>query len=343
MIARSRMNPFHCSTWLHRFLVAVCLLVAPVALAQDADTVTLNFVNADIDAVVKAVAEITGRNFVVDPRVKGTVNIVSAHPIAKALVYPTLLSALRMQGFAAVESDGVVKIVPEADAKIQAGPVQRGAAGGGGERIVTQVIALRYESAAQLVTVLRPLISPNNTISAYTPNNAIIVTDYADNLRRIERIIASLDQPPAGEPMLVPVRNASALDVVTLVNRLLGDGAAQPGGALEVQQRVSLVADPRSNSILIRTDNAARGARVRQLIEQLDTPARIGGNVFIVYLKNADATHVAETLRGLYGGERAGAPGAAAAATYAAMPAALPNAAAPAGLGVSPAATTPLV
>ena len=212
------------------WICAALLLVAGLpASAQDADTVTLNFVNADIDAVVKAVGEITGRNFLVDPRVKGTVNIVSARPVAKALVYPTLLSALRMQGFAAVETDGVVKIVPEADAKTQAGPVQRGAVTASGERIVTQVIALRYESAAQLVTVLRPLITPNNTIAAYVPGNAIIITDYADNLRRIDRIVASLDQAPAGEPMLVPVKNASALDVVALVNRMLTDTGGTSG------------------------------------------------------------------------------------------------------------------
>jgi general secretion pathway protein D len=321
--------------------IALACVVAPPAEAQDSDTVTLNFVNADIDAVVKAVAEISGRNFVVDPRVKGTVNIVSARPVARALVYPTLLSALRMQGYAAVEADGVVKIVPEADAKTQAGPVQRGNVTASGERIVTQVIALRHESAAQLVTVLRPLISPNNTISAYIPGNAIIVTDYADNLRRIDRIIASIDQPPAGEPMLVPVKNASALDVVALVNRLLTEGQP-PGAQQDAQQRVSLVADPRSNSILVRSDSSARSARVRQLIEQLDTPARIGGNVFIVYLKNADAAHVAETLRGLYGGER---PPAASQLATTAMPAAMPvpGAAAVTGFPASPAATTPLV
>jgi general secretion pathway protein D len=290
-------------------LLLALALAGAAARAQDADTVTLNFVNADIDAVVKAVGDITGRNFLVDPRVKGTVNIVSARPVPKALVYPTLLSALRMQGFAAIEADGVVKIVPEADAKTQATPVQGGAVAASGDRIVTQVIALRYESAAQLVTVLRPLVSPNNTIAAYVPNNAIIVTDYADNVKRIDRIVASLDQPPAGEPMLVPVRNASALDVVALVNRLLAEGAGAPGAQAEAQQRVALVADPRSNSILIRADNPARGARVRQLIEQLDTPARTGGNIFIVYLKNADAEHVAETLRGLYGGEQAAGPG----------------------------------
>jgi general secretion pathway protein D len=316
-------------------------LAASIAHAQDTETVTLNFVNADIDAVVKAIGEITGRNFLVDPRVKGTVNIVSARPVAKALVYPTLLSALRMQGFAAIEADGVVKIVPEADAKTQAGPVQRGTVSASGDRIVTQVIALRYESAAQLVTVLRPLISPNNTIAAYIPNNAVIITDYADNVKRIDRIIASLDQPPAGEPMLVPVKNASALDVVALVNRLLTEQTGQAGAQLEAQQRVALVADARSNSILIRADNPARGARVRQLIEQLDTPARTGGNVFIVYLRNADAERVAETLRGLYGAEQAPASIAPQIQSVAAgpMPTALATAA---GLGVSPAATSPL-
>ena len=275
----------HCATrsarlhrWLAVLFLCALLLPATTGLAQDAaaDTVTLNFVNADIDAVVKAVGEITGRNFLVDPRVKGTVNIVSARPVPKSLVYPTLLSALRMQGFAAVESDGVVKIVPEADAKTQAGPVQHATVAASGDRIVTQVIALRYESAAQLVTVLRPLISPNNTISAYIPNNAIIITDYADNVKRIDRIVASLDQPPSGEPMLVQVKNASALDVVALVNRVLTENSGAPGAPVDAQQRVALVADPRSNSILIRADNPARGARVRQLIQQLDTPTRDG-------------------------------------------------------------------
>jgi general secretion pathway protein D len=329
--------------WLGALLLCGLLGNPGAGFAQDSDSVTLNFVNADIDAVVKAVGEITGRNFLVDPRVKGTVNIVSARPVPKALVYPTLLSALRMQGFAAVEGDGVVKIVPEADAKTQAGPVQRATVNASGDRIVTQVIALRYESAAQLVTVLRPLISPNNTISAYIPNNAIIVTDYADNLKRIDRIVASLDQPPAGEPTLVQVKNASALDVVALVNRVLTENASTPGTPVDAQQRVSLVADPRSNSILIRADNAARGARVRQLIEQLDTPSRVGGNVFIVYLKNAEAAQVAETLRGLYGGERSSLPGSpVTTAPIAPAPPSSGIGTTTTSLGTSPTATSPL-
>jgi general secretion pathway protein D len=322
---------------------AAFLLLAMVARGQDAGdagTVTLNFVNADIDAVVKAVGEITGRNFLVDPRVRGTVNIVSARPVPKALVYPTLLSALRMQGFAAVESAGVVKIVPEAEAKTQGAPLLHGQAGAAGDRIVTQVITLQHESAAQMVTVLRPLISPANTISAYIPNNAIIVTDYADNLKRIDRIVASLDRPP-GEPALVQVKHASALDIVALLNRLLAEGPGAPPAA-DAQQRVTLVADPRSNSIMIRSESAARTASVRQLIEELDTPQREGGNVYIVYLKNAQAAEVAETLRGLYGGETRGPRLAPSPSGAMAAAPSMQSAVATTAFATSSAATTPL-
>jgi general secretion pathway protein D len=292
-------------------LVAAALAIGSglVAAAGPADEpVTLNFVNADIDAVVRAIAEITGRNFVVDPKVKGTINIVSARPVPRSLVYPTLLSALRMQGFTAVEGEGVVKIVPEPDAKQQGGAVVHGPVGAGGDRLVTQVITLRYESAAQLVNVLRPLITPNNTIAAYPGSNALVITDYADNLKRLDKIIASLDQAPAGEPVIVPVRHASALDLVPMLNRLLVDG---PVGAAvgDAQQRVVLVADPRSNSIIVRSDNPGRAARVRQLIGELDTPQRAGGNMFIVYLRHAEAVRVAQTLRALLTGSDGQAPG----------------------------------
>src|SRR5438093_8791593 len=174
----------------------------------------------------------TGRNFVLDPRVKGVVNIISARPVPVSLVYPTLLSALRLQGYAAVESDGITKIVPEADAKQHASPVTAGRVAAGGDRLVTEVYALKNESATQLVNVLRPLITPNNSIAAVPTGNALVITDYADNLRRIERIIASLDVPAVGEPVLVPVKYASALDIVQLMNRLLADsGTAAPGAA----------------------------------------------------------------------------------------------------------------
>jgi general secretion pathway protein D len=281
-------------------LLVLAILSASPARAAD-DPVTLNFVNADIEAVVRAVAEITGKSFIIDPKVKGTINIISTRPVARSLVYPTLLSALRLQGVAVIESDGVVKIVPEADAKLQGGSVTSGPVQASGDRLVTQVITLKYESAAQLVNVLRPLIAPANTIAAYPGSNALIITDYAENLKRIDRIIATLDQAPAGEPMLIPVRHASALDLVATVNRLLIEPQAA-GGAADAQQRVILVPEARSNSILVRGDNPGRVARVRQLIEQLDTPGRAGGNIFILYLKNADAARVAQTLRALFSG-----------------------------------------
>jgi general secretion pathway protein D len=172
----------------------------------------------------------------------------------------------------------------------------------GGDRLVTEVYVLKSESAAQLVNVLRPLITPNNSIAAVPTGNALVITDYADNLRRIERIIASLDIPPGGEPIVVPLRNASALDLVQIINRLLADAGGAPGALPDPQQRVSIVADPRSNSILVRAENPSRLLRVRALIEQLDTPGRAGGNIFIIYLKNAEAVRVAQTLRALLSG-----------------------------------------
>ena len=167
------------------------------ARASGPDMVTLNFVNADIEGVVKAVSEITGKNFVLDPRVKGTVNIVSAKPMSRSLVYQVFLSALRLQGFAAVEDRGVVMIVPEIEAKMHRsptlGPQEQPRAGG--QTIQTQVFKLQHESATQLVAVLRPLITPNNTINANPGNNTLVVTDYADNLLRLGKIIAALDEP----------------------------------------------------------------------------------------------------------------------------------------------------
>ncbi len=331
-------DPRHVTMLMPRFLAAAALatLLLTVSARAADEPVTLNFVNADIEAVVKAVAEMTGRNFVLDPRVKGVVNIVSARPVPVSLVYPTLLSALRLQGYAAVESNGVTKIVPEADAKQHASPVTVGPVTTGGDRLVTEVYALKNESATQLVNVLRPLITPNNSIAAVPTGNALVITDYADNLKRIERIIASLDVPPAGEPIVVPLRNASALDLVQILNRLLADSGGVPGAAPDLQQRVAVVADPRSNSVLVRSDNPSRLARARALIEQLDAPGRAGGNIFIIYLKNAEALRVAQTLRALLsgGGDTTGG-----ASTLALTPTASLNVSATATPSAAPAAS----
>ncbi len=279
---------------------------APTARAAAApDVVTLNFVSADIEGVVKAVSEITGKNFVLDPRVKGTVSIVSATPISRSLVYEVFLSALRLQGFAAVEGRGIVRIVPESDAKLHQGPTlgPQDHLRAGGDRIQTQVFTLKYESAAQLVPVLRPLIAPNNAISAYPNTNSLVITDYASNLQRLDKIIDSIDQPSGTDPIVIPLRYASAIDVAQTVNRLFTE-AAQVQGVPNADslQHMLVVADARSNSLLARSDNPARLARLRSLVAMIDTPTSAGGNIHVVYLKNADAEKVAETLRAIYQG-----------------------------------------
>jgi general secretion pathway protein D len=271
------------------------------------DLVTLNFVNADIEGVIKAVSEITGKNFVLDPRVKGVVNIVSAKPLSRALVYDVFLSALRLQGYAAIEDRGIVKIVPESDAKLNysptLGPRERSRAS---DQIQTQVFTLKYESAVPLVPILRPLIAPNNTVTAHPNTNSLVITDYASNLRRIERIIDSIDQPSSTEPIMIPLRYASALDVAQIVNRL-SPTAPQASGAAgaDPAQHLTVVADARSNSLVARSDNPSRIAWLRVLVAMLDSPTSSAGNIHVVYMKNAEAVKVAETLRAIYLGQAA--------------------------------------
>jgi general secretion pathway protein D len=316
-------------------LVALLMAVFVTQLhAQAPDTVTLNFVNADIEGVVKAVSEITGKNFVLDPRVKGTVNIVSARPIPRALVYDVFLSALRLQGYAAVEDRGVVKIIPEADAKLHqgrtVGPGERPRVAG--DQIQTEVFTLKYESAAQIMPILRPLIAPANTIALYPASNTLVITDYAGNLQRIRRIIESIDQAGGTDPVVIPLAHASAVDVALTINRLFAEPAQAAGSAADTSQRLTVVPDARSNSLVARSDNPSRIARLRTLAAILDSPSSAAGNLHVVYLKNAEAVKVAETLRAIYLGE---APAAAAPRPLALAVATSPQAA-PAGTAPSP-------
>ena len=274
-------------------------LAASACLWAAEDQVTLNFVNAEIEAVVKAISQITGRNFLIDPRVKGTINIVSGKAIPQSQAYTMLLSALRMQGFAAVESDGVVKIIPEAEAKTLAGPVVMGAGGPTGDQVVTKVFVLRHESAAQLLPVLRPLIAPGNSINANPGNNTLVVSDYAANLERISKVLGFLDAPFDEEPKLVPLQHASAIDVANTISRMYGEAAG------DVRKRVIAVADSRSNSIVLQADSPSRMARVLSMIMSLDQPTATAGNIHVIYLKNADAARMAQTLRSIVSGEAA--------------------------------------
>ena len=275
---------------------------APAARTQaGADPVMLNFVNADLEAAVRAIGQYTGRQFVIDPRVRGTLTLVTERPVTKQQAYEQLLAALRLQGFTIVEParpDGIVRIVPEADAKLQGGPVVVPAAPAPrGDQVVTQVFKLRYESATSMVPVLRPLIAPNNTISAYPANNTLVITDYAENLRRIGRIIEAIDSPGAAENEIVQLKHGLASDVATIANRVLDEGARAAGQAIDAGQRVQILAEPRTNSLILRAASPSRLALARQLIERLDRPSLTSGDLNVVYLRNAEAVKLAPLLR----------------------------------------------
>ncbi|WP_459720153.1 type II secretion system secretin GspD [Paraburkholderia sp. 2C] len=276
-------------------LVLAGLLASQVAYAQ----VTLNFVNADIDQVAKAIGAATGKTIIVDPRVKGQLNLVSENPVPEDQALKTLQAALRMQGFSLVQDHGVLKVVPEADAKLQGVPTYIGnAPTARGDQVVTQVFQLRNESANNLLPILRPLISPNNTIAAYPANNTLVVTDYADNVRRLAQIIAGVDTAAGQQVVVVPLKNANALDVAQQLTKALDPGSI---GSTDATLKVSVSADPRTNSILLRASNVARLNAAKTLAKELDAPTAEPGNMHVVQLRNADAVKLAKTLRGMLG------------------------------------------
>ncbi len=272
-----------------------------VAFAADDERITLNFVNADIQSVIKVVGQHTGRNFILDPRVTGTVNIVSDKPVSKDMLYQILLSTLRVQGYTAVEGEGFVKIVPEAEAKTSAGPTGDAAARSSGDRIVTQVFILQNENAVQLVPVLRPLVTANNFIAAYPNNNAIVITDYAGNVHRIQRIIESIDRATAGDVQIIRLQNASAVDIAQTLQRVVPETTV-PANAPGTTPKAAIAIDQRTNSLIVRADNPTLFARIQALAVGLDTPGAGNGNIYTVFLRNAEATRIAETLRGLLSG-----------------------------------------
>ncbi|CAB3787498.1 type II secretion system protein GspD [Paraburkholderia caffeinilytica] len=267
-------------------------------------SVTMNFANTDIAQVARAIGAATGKTIIVDPRVTGQLNLVSENPVSDEVAIKTLESALRMQGFTLLQDHGVIKIVPEADAKLQGVSTYVGNAPvAKGDQVVTQVFHLHRESANSVLPILRPLISPNNTVSAYPGNNTIVVTDYADNIRRIAAVIAGIDA--ASEPHIdvVQLNFADAATTVPQVQKLLDMSAI---GESDPTQKVTVTADPRTNSIVLRSGESERLKEAEALVIKLDTPARTPGNIHIVTLRNADATDIAKTLRKILGQSNSG-------------------------------------
>lgn len=268
---------------------------AQSAAATAADErVQLNLVDTDVGGVLRMAARFTGRQFLIDPKVTGKMTVVSDGPVDRAQAYQLLLSALRMRGFAVVESGGLTRVVPQADAKLLGGPV--GGRGAGGE-VVTRTFTLRFENATALVPVLRPMIAADNPIAASAASNSLVITDYADNLERIARIIASLDTPANMDTDVVKLQQGIAVDVAAMVSPLLD---AQGN---EATQKVVVMADPRSNSVLLRSSSPARTRLARQLVEKLDRAQDESGNLHVVYLRNAQATALSKVLRGVVAGQ----------------------------------------
>ncbi|NWB96294.1 type II secretion system secretin GspD [Pseudomonas gingeri] len=258
--------------------------------------VQLNFVDADIQAVVRALSRSTGQQFLVDPRVKGTLTLVSEGEVPAHRAYDMLLAALRMQGFSVVDVGGVSQVVPEADAKLLGGPIysaDKPAQGG----MLTRTFRLQYENAVNLIPVLRPIVSPNNPINAYPGNNTVVITDYAQNLERVATLIASIDTPSAIDTDVVTIQNGIASDIASMVSELLDSPGNDP------TQKIVVLGDPRSNSIIIRSGSPERTQLARELIYKLDNAQSNPSNLHVVYLRNAQAGKLAQALRGLLTGE----------------------------------------
>ncbi len=286
--------------YIHLVLTLLLCTVSPYSVAEEtvatgnpviANQANFSFVNADIESVIKAIGDYAEVTFIIDPRVKGTLTLVSEKPLSKAQSLQLLASVLRMQGYAVVSANGYSKVVPESDAKLQGSLVSSNNARN--DQVATQIFHLSHESAANLVNVLRPLISPNNIINANVGNNTLIITDYTENLLRLGKIIASLDAPANNNIDVVNIRYAVATDIATMVNRLLEQNGTPTNSDAG---RVAL-ADSRTNTVIVRAPTEARANLVKSLIAKLDQPTTQPGNVHVVYLKNAEAAKLALTLR----------------------------------------------
>ena len=259
--------------------------------------------NAEIDAIARTLATLSGYNVLVDPRVKGTMSLSSNLPVLPAQALRLFAAQLRTQGFALIESSGLYTVLPEAEAKLISGAVSAGVIPAGTGQIVTQIFRLNHESANNLVPVLRPLISPNNTINVNTGTNALVITDYSDNLQRLGLIIAALDVANATGVEIIRLKHGIAGDLALMLQRLIDSGAsAGSAGQGDSSFKTTVLAETRTNSLIVRAANPTRLALTRALAEKLDQPNATGagaasGNIHVVYLKNADATKLATTLR----------------------------------------------
>ena len=263
----------------------------PVAHAEQ---ITLNLNNADIEALIKTVSEHTGKNFVIDPRVKGKVTVISAHPMDKDEFFQVFLSILEVHGFSTIPSGDLIKIVPDVKAKQSGIPTGSSLNQLPGDQVVTRIIQVTNVNATQLVPILRPLIPQEGHLAAYPATNVLIISDRRQNVDRLLKIIGQIDQVSDSSIEVVTLQHASAAEVVRILNGLqdtAAKGATSAGG-------IKLVADERTNSVLISGDPTSR-LRAKVVIQHLDTPFDNAGNAQVIYLKYANATDLVQVLTGV--------------------------------------------
>jgi len=279
-------------------LLTVALVAAPVPrLRAQQATITPNYKDADIRQVIEAVGEVTGKNFILDPRVKAQVTMLSAAPMSPEAFYEAFLSILSVYGFVAVPSGDVVKILPDANAR-QVPGAETEPGGGRPDDIVTRVISVQNVAAAQLVPILRPLIPQYGHLAAHPPSNLLIISDRASNVDRMMKIVARIDQAADQDYEVIRLEHASASEIVKIVGALnQGAQQAEGGGG----PRVTVVADERTNSVLVTGDKNDR-LRYRALITHLDTPLEEGGDTQVRYLRYTDAVDLATKLQSQYSG-----------------------------------------
>jgi general secretion pathway protein D len=265
--------------------IVLCILAVPCAQAQT----TPNFRDADIRKIVEAVGEVTGKTFILDPRVTAKVTILSKTPMSPEAFYEAFLSILQVHGYIAITTGDIVKIIPDATARQHPNPPATD--GAAADDIVTQVIQVHNIGAAQLVPILRPLIPQYGHLAAHPGSNMLIISDRASNVNRMINIIRRIDLSTDDEIEVVPLEHASSAEIVRVLTALTQ--APRTDG---MPVTTSLVADARTNSILVGGDKSGR-LRLRALIAHLDTPLEDGGSTQVRYLRYADAENLATKLQ----------------------------------------------
>ncbi|WP_029654070.1 type II secretion system secretin GspD [Marinobacter daepoensis] len=282
---------------LRTILFALLLPLMSMAQAQE-ETWRLNLKDADIRAFVTQVADITGYSFVVDPRVKGKVTVLSSAPMNKDEIYDLFLAVLNVHGFTAIPGEEVVKIVQQVDAKQSAEILDRFPKTPS-EQLITRVIQIDNANALELVPILRPLVAKYGHLAGVAAANALIVSDHSSNIARIEQIVRELDSPSKYEVEVIQLEEAWVGDMVTLLQELAPEELGRTGGE-NAARKYSVTADERSNRLILRGDETFRD-KMRGLIRQLDQPSASGGTTKVIRLRHADAKTLTEILKGVMG------------------------------------------